>query len=116
MFNPTNVLVGQNGGFPMTRIATLLLGAGLIAASIGPALAATPNYGPSAHPTRLNHATMDRANGRYTSALNDLEAHGYTGISNFSAEGQDFTATAWHNGKLVSVMLDPATGAITPRG
>jgi hypothetical protein len=112
---------------PMTRISTLLLGVGLLAASLGPAIAADAPSGVQQSmtstapamatvPAGTDQPGTDPAGQRYTHALNFLEANGYTGILSFSAEGQDFDATVWHDGKQVSVRLDPSTGAIQNRG
>lgn len=53
---------------------------------------------------------------RDTAALNLLSANGYTGLTDFRADGIVFVAKAQHDGKPVTVMVDPDTGVIAPIG
>ncbi len=62
-----------------------------------------------------NVPPTDEAGTPFTNALNLLEAQGYTGITDFRAEGQQFTATAMHDGQRVSVLVDPTTQRIQQR-
>jgi hypothetical protein len=67
-----------------------------------------------AQPMQHVHPT-DEAGTPFTDALNLLEAQGYTGISDFHAEGQQFAATAMYDGQRISVVVDPATRRIERR-
>ncbi|HZS84672.1 MAG TPA: hypothetical protein VFA50_17485 [Stellaceae bacterium] len=101
----------------MNRIGLTAISAAFLIGAVGSAMAAgtTSASGNSAPATMMQHRAdryRDTAGDRYTQALNLLEAKGYTGIENFAAKGQGFTAYAWHNGKRVAVSVDPTTGQI----
>lgn len=74
--------------------------------------AATPKAGRVAMHAARRHAEHDRD----TAALNLLSANGYTGLTDFRADGLVFVAKAQHDGKPVTVMVDPDTGVIAPIG
>jgi len=108
----------------MKRIAVTAASAALVLGSIGSALAAgmappakaDAGYSGTSEPGMMSSsAPIDRAGASYTHTLNLLEANGYTGIENFARNGQDFTATAIHNGKRVQVAVDPS-GQIRNQG
>lgn len=109
----------------MKRIAVTAASAALVLGSIGSALAAgmmappakaNAGYSGTSEPGMMSSsAPIDRAGASYTHTLNLLEANGYTGIENFAKHGQDFTATAIHNGKRVQVAVDPS-GQIRSQG
>jgi hypothetical protein len=105
----------------MTKLAALALSLALITGGSIGALAATAgsdaNAGmPESWQPQFD-PMIDHAGDRDTDALNLLGADGYTGITNFNASGQDFTASAVdpHN-KRVQVTVDPATGTVTTTG
>jgi hypothetical protein len=105
----------------MTRLAALTLAVALVTSGSIGALAATSGSGADAGMPeswqRQFDPMIDHTGDRYTDALNLLGADGYTGISNFSASGQDFTASAVdpHNNR-VQVMVDPSAGTVKASG
>jgi hypothetical protein len=69
---------------------------------------AAGNVGTSTAPTRHSDPEGDRM----TDALNLLFANDYTGISNLTPVGTAYSATAYHGGRQVNIVVDPATGRI----
>jgi hypothetical protein len=102
----------------MTKIATIALSFGLLAAGAAPVLAGPAAPAGSTTPSIKTTTAMqsERDSDSYTQALNYLESNGYTGISNISRDGLAFDATAWHDGRQVTVMVDPSTHSIQPKG
>ena len=110
------------------RMTILALGAALITAagSVGALAQQTPAPTTSPPQQLASLGTAPTAPGldgetrhsgdRYTAALNFLEASGYTGITNFAADGPNFDATAWHDGHQVSVVANPDTKLIENHG
>jgi hypothetical protein len=98
----------------MTRLGMPL--AGLAVLCTAPALA-----GPAGTPT--NPPAMETASApmsdrgpdaeRATEALNLLEANGYVNFRDFQREGKNYTVSAWVNGALRVVTVDPDTHEVS---
>ncbi|HUC67122.1 MAG TPA: hypothetical protein VMA53_16905 [Stellaceae bacterium] len=102
----------------MSRLASPLLAAAVLAASAGMAFAA--NAPAAAQPPAAAHHPRpieSRAFGdRMTAALNLLEAKGYGAFSDFKQNGNDFAATVTENGQHFAVTVDPDSGQVTRQG
>jgi hypothetical protein len=93
-----------------------------------PSLPKVPTYQTTAQPTavprtvdakKVRHTAAMRRQlrrDRDTEALNLLSGAGYTGLTDFRADGLVFIAKAQHDGKPVTVMVDPGTKVIEPIG
>ena len=103
---------------PITLATSVMIAAvPAIAQVTGPAggtYSAPPMVATAPQPVGHVHPT-DEAGTPFTNALNLLEAQGYTGITDFRAEGQQFAATATYDGQRVSVLVDPVTRRIQRR-
>src|SRR5690242_6598681 len=100
----------------MNRIALAAASAALLLGGVGGALAqgtmpagtAGSTMAPASMPQSQYGGSVDTVGLGYTDALNLLEANGYTGLENFTKSGQEFTASAIHQGKRVQVAVDPS--------
>jgi hypothetical protein len=88
-----------------------------------PSLPKVPTYQTAAPRTvdakKVRHTAAMRRQlrrDRDTEALNLLSGAGYTGLTDFRADGLIFIAKAQHDGKPVTVMVDPGTKVIEPIG
>ena len=80
------------------------------------ALVAVPAAAGFAEGTGRDHTGALGSQGdRATTALNLLEANGYTSFSNFQPAGHDFQATVIRDGRPTVVTIDPDSGQITPQ-
>jgi hypothetical protein len=79
------------------------------------ALMAVPAAGFAEGTGRDRAGAMDNQGDRATTALNLLEANGYTSFSNFQPAGRDFQVTVIRDGRPTVVTVDPDSGRITPQ-
>jgi len=86
----------------MYRKSMTVLAAGMLTVSCAGAAMAAPGAG--------NWRQQGR---RATTALNLLEEHSDGQFSNFTADGQDFSADVTKNGQIVHVTVYPDTGQVT---
>jgi hypothetical protein len=99
-------------------LSVVVLGAGTVGAMAAPSSSGMPSSGTSTPPAQTEFdRKIDHTGDRYTDALNLLGADGYTGITNFSVDGPDFTATAVDpNNNRASVVIDPSAGTVKNGG
>ena len=89
---------------------------GISAVGTTAALAQSGTTTPQAQQHRMRSGEDRSVGDRYTAALNLLLANSYTGVTSIAQDGNEFRATAWHNGQQVTVRVDPTTGSIQPLG
>jgi Spy/CpxP family protein refolding chaperone len=92
----------------MRKITTIVLGAAFLAGRMGIAMAAE-SADSDGGPAMRGHG------GDYTKALNLLEANDYVKIGDLHRQGGDIVARAMHDGRQVTVVVDPGTRRITPQ-